>query len=139
MQATTVLIVDDDAGFRRHIEEFLASEPGIQIVGEASDGQEAVEKATALEPDVVLMDVRMAGTSGLGATRQIKERQPEACIIMLSRFDLKEYRDAAQTSGASDYIVKKAMLEELGPAIRRATRSQPSANGIQHGPDRGLG
>jgi len=118
VRATKVLIVDDNAGYRRRIEEFLAVEPDIQVVGEASDGREAVEKAIALEPDVVLMDVRMAGLNGLSATRQIKEKLPEVRIIILSRFDLQEYRDAALASGASGYVVKRALLDDLLPAIR---------------------
>jgi DNA-binding NarL/FixJ family response regulator len=118
MQPTKVLIVDDNADFRRRLKEFVAAEPDIEVVGEAIDGQEAVSKATALAPDVVLMDVRMAGTNGLAATRQIKDRLPQVRIIILSRFDVQEYRDAAQASGASGYIVKRALVAELLPAIR---------------------
>ena len=124
MQPTRVMIVDDNAGFREHIREFLAPEPDIQVVGEAGDGREAIEKATALEPDVVLMDVRMAGMDGLSATRHIKERLPEVRIIILSRFDVQEYRDAAQASGATMYVVKRSLTTDLLPAIRRSTESK---------------
>jgi DNA-binding NarL/FixJ family response regulator len=118
MQTARALIVDDNAGFRRRIREFLAPEPDIQVVGEAGDGHEAIEMAIALEPDVVLMDVRLAGMNGLSATRQIRDRLPEVCIIILSRFDLQEYRDAALASGACGYVVKRALPDELLPAIR---------------------
>jgi DNA-binding NarL/FixJ family response regulator len=118
VQAIKVLIVDDNVDFRRRLREFLAAEPDIEVVGEANDGQEAVSKTTALAPDVVLMDVRMAGTNGLSATRQIKDRLPQVRIIMLSRFDVQEYRDAALASGASGYVVKRALAGELLPAIR---------------------
>jgi DNA-binding NarL/FixJ family response regulator len=118
VQAIKVLIVDDNVDFRRRLREFLAAEPDIEVVGEANDGQEAVSKTTALAPDVVLMDVRMAGTNGLSATRQIKDRLPQVRIIMLSRFDVQEYRDAALASGANGYVVKRALAGELLPAIR---------------------
>ena len=119
MQIIRTLIVDDDAGFRRRLSEFLASEPGIEIVGEAADGLEVIPKATELKPDLVLMDVRMPGMNGVNATRKLKEEMPEVKLIMLSVFDLPEYREAAMVSGASDYVVKKSMIEELVPAIRR--------------------
>ena len=132
--ATRVLIVDDSFGFRWRLKEFLAPEPDIQVVGEAGDGREAIEKAVELEPDVVLMDVRMAGMSGLEATRRLAAEQPAVRVIVLSRFDVQEYRDAAQASGASGYVAKRALVDELLPAIRRAIRT----NGIHHAPDRPL-
>jgi DNA-binding NarL/FixJ family response regulator len=119
VQATRVLIVDDNAGFRRRIREFLTSEAGIQVVGEAGDGREAMERAIELEPDVVLMDVRMAGMNGLATTRQLTAVLPEVRVIILSRFDVQEYRDAAQASGASAYVVKRSLRDDLLPAIRQ--------------------
>jgi DNA-binding NarL/FixJ family response regulator len=127
VQATRVLIVDDNAGFRRRIKGFLASAPDIEVVGEAGDGQEALSKAAALEPDVVLMDVRMCGTNGLEATRRLREALPEIHVIMLSRFDLQEYKDAAMARGASAYVAKKALVDELLPAIRRSIESECDA------------
>ena len=124
MHTVKVLIVDNSVGFRQRIRELLASEPDIQVVGEAGDGREAVEKAIALAPDVALMDVRMAGMNGLEATRQITAARPEVRIVILSRFDLQEYRDAAQASGASAYVVKRLMMDNLLPAIREATASK---------------
>lgn len=120
MRIIRTLIVDDNADFRRRLKEFLASEPDIEVVGEAADGQDAILKARELKPDVVLMDVRMPGTNGLDATRQLKDEMPEVKVIMLSRFDLQEYREAAKASGASGYVIKKSLIEELLPAIRGA-------------------
>jgi two-component system NarL family response regulator len=113
------LIVDDNDGFRQRLKEFLASEPDIEVVGEAADGQEAILKARELKPDLVLMDVRMPGINGISATRQLKEEMPELIVIVLTIFDLEEYREAAMASGASGYVVKKSLVEELVPAIRR--------------------
>jgi DNA-binding NarL/FixJ family response regulator len=119
MPITTTLIVDDDASFRRRVKELLASEPDIEIAGEAADGQEAILKARELKPDLVLMDVRMPGTNGISATRQLKDEMPELKVIILTIFDLEEYREAAMASGASGYVVKKCLIEELVPAIRQ--------------------
>jgi DNA-binding NarL/FixJ family response regulator len=118
MQTTRTLIVDDDASFRRRVKEFLASEPDIEVVGEAADGQEGIFKARELQPDVVLMDVRMPGTNGISATRQLKDEMPELKVIVLTIYDLEEYREAAKASGASGYVIKKSLIEELVPAIR---------------------
>ena len=120
MQITGTLIVDDDAGFRRRVKEFLASEPDIEVVGEAADAQEGILKAREEKPDVVLMDLRMPGMNGLDATRQLKRQMPELKIIILTIYDVEEYREAAMASGASGYVSKKSMMEELVPAIRRA-------------------
>lgn len=119
MQTTRTLVVDDDAGFRQRVKELLASEPDIIIVGEAADGQEAIQKARELRPDLILMDVRMPGMNGVSATRKLKEEAPDAKVIMLSVFDLPEYREAAMVSGASAYVVKKTMLADLMAEIRR--------------------
>jgi len=135
VQAIRVLIVDDSVGFRWRLKEFLAPEPDIRIVGEAGDGRGAIEKAIAREPDVVLMDVGMPGMNGLEATRRLAAVRPDVRVIILSRFDVQEYRDAAQACGASCYVAKRALVDELLPAIRRATRT----NGIRHGPDHPLG
>jgi DNA-binding NarL/FixJ family response regulator len=120
MEGIRTLVVDDNAGFRGHIKEFLACEPDIEIIGEAADGQEAILKARELKPDLVLMDVRMPGTNGIEATRQLKDEMPELKVVILSLFDLQEYREAAMVSGASGYVVKKCLIEELLPAIRGA-------------------
>ena len=118
MQSTRTLIVDDDVRFRGYVKDLLASEPDIEVVGEASDGREAILKARALKPDLVLMDIRMPGMNGVNATRQLKDEMPEVNVIVVTAFDLQEYREAAIVSGASGYVVKKALVRELVPAIR---------------------
>jgi DNA-binding NarL/FixJ family response regulator len=122
VQITRTLIVDDDARFRQRVKEFLASEPDIEVIGEAADGREAILKARELKPDLVLMDVRMPGTNGINATRQLKNELPELKVIILSMYDLQEYREAAMASGASGCVVKKSLIEELVPAIKSAVR-----------------
>ena len=123
MQVIRTLIVDDDASFRRRVKEFLASEPDIEVIGEAADGQEAFLKTRELQPDLVLMDVRMPGVNGVDATRQLKDEMPELKVIILTIFDMQEYRKAVMASGASGYVVKKSLIEELVPAIRGAFRA----------------
>jgi DNA-binding NarL/FixJ family response regulator len=113
-----ILIVDDDARFRRRVKEFLVSELDIEAIGEAADAQEALIKARELKPDVVLMDVRMPGTNGICATRQLKDEMPELKVIILTILDVQEYREAAIASGASGYVVKKCLIRELVPTIR---------------------
>jgi DNA-binding NarL/FixJ family response regulator len=114
------LIVDDDASFRRRAKELLASESDIKVIGEAADGQEAILKARELKPDLVLMDVRMPGMNGVDATRQLKAEMPELQVLILTIFDVQEYREAAMASGASGYVIKKSLIEDLVPAIRGA-------------------
>ena len=118
MRAIRTLVVDDHADFRRRLKEFLASEPEIEVVGEAGDAQEAILKARELQPDLVLMDVRMPGINGISATRQLKDEMPELKVLMLSLYDIDEYRKAALDSGASGYVVKIKLVQELIPAIR---------------------
>ena len=118
MQTTKTLIVDDNAAFRREVRDLLASEPDIEVVGEAVDGEEAIRLARTLKPDLVLMDVRMPGTNGISATAEIRSMLPQVKVIILTIFDLEEYREAAIASGASGYVVKNSLIEELVPAIR---------------------
>ena len=120
MQITRTLIVDDNAGFRHSMKEFLEWEPDIEVIGEAADGQEAILKARELKPDLVLMDLRMPGISGIDATRQLKDEMPEVKVIILTIFDLQAYQDAAMASGANGYVTKGSLFEELLPAIRGA-------------------
>ena len=118
MQKIRTLVVDDDTRFRQRVAALLAPEPDMEIIGEAATGEEAVRKAIELRPDVILMDVRMPDKNGLDATAQLKKASPRFRIIVLTIFDLDEYRAAAAAKGADAYIVKKDMIEELVPAIR---------------------
>jgi DNA-binding NarL/FixJ family response regulator len=116
---TTVLIADDNVDFRRRVRSFVSADAGIQVIGEAEDGESAVHEVERLHPDVVLMDVRMPRMNGLEATRRIVELACQTSVIILSQFDLDEYRQAAFTSGARDFVVKKCMMSRLIPVILR--------------------
>jgi len=118
MQPIRILVADDSARFRGHLNTFLNAEPDIVVIGEACNGQDAVTQATRLKPDVVLMDVRMPDLNGLEATRLLRAACPDMHVIMLSRFDVQEYRDEAASSGANGYVVKRTLFTDLLPAIR---------------------
>jgi DNA-binding NarL/FixJ family response regulator len=114
-----VLVVDDDDRFRWQLGQVLATMPDIRVIGEAATGQEALLSATELQPDLILMDVGLPGMSGVSVTRCLCEALPQARVIVLSVYDLQEYRDAALASGASAYLIKKSMVAELMPTIQR--------------------
>jgi len=118
------LIADDHALFRRGIQMVLDQEPDIQVVGEASDGTEAVTKAQELMPDVILMDVRMPGRSGIAATAEIKELVPHARILMLTTSDEESDLYDAIKAGASGYLLKEISIEEIADAIRSVWAGQ---------------
>jgi PAS domain S-box-containing protein len=122
-----ILIVDDSLLFRERIKALLSTCPQIVVVGEVQDGQAAMKKAKELKPDVVLMDVKMGGISGLTATGLLKSDLPGIQIIILSLYDLEAYREAAQAVGASAYVPKKHLVDELLPAIQRAVQTDQSA------------
>ncbi|HEX6261340.1 MAG TPA: response regulator transcription factor [Actinomycetota bacterium] len=122
--ALKVLIVDDHALFRRGIQMVLEQEEGIEVVGEATDGQEAVEKAEELMPDVVLMDVRMPKRTGIEATSAIKEAIPHAKILMLTVSDEEEDLYEAIKAGASGYLLKEISTEDVADAIRSVWTGQ---------------
>jgi DNA-binding NarL/FixJ family response regulator len=124
MSAIKTLIVDDNADFRRRVREILALELDIAVVGEAADGREAVRKARRLEPDLILMDVRMPRMNGINATHQLKREMPEIQVVILTTYDLEEYRKAAAASGASGYVVKRSLVNVLLPAIREVCWGQ---------------
>jgi DNA-binding NarL/FixJ family response regulator len=117
MDKARIVIADDDARFRQRVRTFLAAEPRIEVVAEVGDGQEAVRVARTLGPDLVLMDVGMPVMNGFDATHQLKAEMPLIGVIMLTIHELEEYRRAADVCGVDRYIVKRAMFEELLPAI----------------------
>ena len=119
-----VMVVDDHALFRRGLEMVLQQEPDIDLVGEASDGLEAVDKAQELMPDVVLMDVRMPRRSGIEAAGQIKDLLPHAKILMLTISDEEADLYDAIKAGASGYLLKEIPIEEVADAIRSVWQGQ---------------
>ncbi|GHA10734.1 response regulator [Streptomyces echinoruber] len=119
-----VLVVDDHALFRRGLEIVLAAEEDIQVVGEAGDGAEAVEKAADLLPDIVLMDVRMPRRGGIEACTAIKEVAPSAKIIMLTISDEEADLYDAIKAGATGYLLKEISTDEVATAIRAVADGQ---------------
>jgi DNA-binding NarL/FixJ family response regulator len=118
---TRCLIADDQAMVREGFAAVLAAQPGLQVVGQAADGAEAVRQTRHLTPDVVLMDVRMPVMDGLQATREIlggAAGQPRPRVLMLTTFDLDEYVYAALRAGASGFLLKDATAAELVAAVR---------------------
>jgi DNA-binding NarL/FixJ family response regulator len=115
---TRILLVDDQPLIRMGFRMVLDEEPDLRIVGEASDGDEAVAAALRLDPDVVVMDVRMPGTDGIEATRMLVERCPRSRVLILTTFDLDEYAFSGLRFGASGFLVKDAPPAELVRAIR---------------------
>jgi DNA-binding NarL/FixJ family response regulator len=116
-----VLIADDQAMVREGFSVLLNAQPDIEVVGEASDGRDAVDKAARLRPDVALMDVRMPVLDGLAATRQIVATdadQPTTRVLILTTFDLDEYVYAALRAGASGFLLKTASAQTLADAVR---------------------
>ena len=122
--AIRVLIVDDHALFRRGLQMVLEGEPDIDVVGEASDGHEAIDRAENTTPDVVLMDVRMPKRSGIEATRAIAESVPSARIVMLTVSDEEEDLYEAIKAGATGYLLKEISIEEVASAIRAVMSGQ---------------
>jgi len=112
-----VLVADDHAAIRAGLTMILDGAPDIEVVAEASDGAAAVRKAAALRPDVVLMDVRMPGTDGLAATRQVIEAG-SAQVIVLTTFDMDEYVYGAMRAGAAGFLLKSVDAPRLVESIR---------------------
>jgi len=119
-----VLIVDDHALFRRGLQMVLDAEEDIDVVGEAADGHQALERAQELMPDVVLMDVRMPRRSGIEATREIRDALPHVRVLMLTVSDEEADLYEAIKAGASGYLLKEVSTDEVPEAIRSVVAGQ---------------
>ncbi|MFD7081332.1 response regulator [Streptomyces sp. NPDC002181] len=113
-----VLIVDDQMMVREGFSVLLNAMEGIEVVGEAVDGREAIAKVAALRPDVVLMDIRMPVMNGLEATREIVASDTDAKVLVLTTFDLDEYVYQALRAGASGFLLKDASARQLADGVR---------------------
>ena len=120
MSKIRVLLVDDHALFREGLMMIISSQPDMEVVGEASDGLEAVVKAVELKPDLILMDIQMPGMDGIEAARRIKRDVPAATIVMLTVRDDEEKLFEAIKNGAQGYLLKKMHSAELLAMTRRA-------------------
>jgi len=114
-----LLLADDHIMLRQGTAELLRREPDLEIVGEADNGQQAVELAHALKPDIVVMDVRMPVLSGIEATRRIREALPGVQVLVLTAHDDDQYIFSLLQAGASGYLLKTAPVSELVNAIRQ--------------------
>ncbi len=117
-----VLVVDDQRLMRDGIASLLGIQEGIEVVGDAANGEEAVAQAVALRPDVILMDVRMPVLDGVTATAQVRQKVPTCQVIMLTTFDDEESIVKALVAGASGYLLKNIPVEDLAQAIRLVQR-----------------
>lgn len=140
-----VLLVDDQALVRQGLATLLALEEGIQVVGEAGDGDEAIKQVGFLQPDVVLMDMRMPKKSGVEATQEIHKKYPAVKVLILTTYDEDDLIVGALKAGASGYLLKDSPSEKLATAIRAVqegyTQLSPSVTpkvvSLMHGSDKG--
>jgi DNA-binding NarL/FixJ family response regulator len=120
----TVLLADDHSLVRRGFRRILEDDPSIVVVGEASDGEEAIRLAAELQPRVIVMDCAMPGTSGLVATRRILEQDPDVAILMLSMHAEDTLVRQAMAAGARGYILKSALDLDLAAAVSRVAAGE---------------
>src|SRR3954469_4663924 len=118
MTPITVLLADDHAIVRRGFRRLLEDDPSIIVVGEASDGEEAIRLATELKPNVVVMDAAMPGTNGLAATQAISDRLPDVSVLMLSMHSEQTLVRQALAAGARGYVLKNALDLDLAAAVK---------------------
>ncbi len=124
MSNITVLLADDQALFREGLHTLLSLQAGLEVVGEAENGAEAVRLAAVLRPAVVLMDVQMPELDGVAATRRLHAEQPNCRVILLTTFDDDEYVFEGLRAGALGYLLKDAPSARLVEAIRAAARGE---------------
>ncbi|MBC7097802.1 response regulator transcription factor [Candidatus Bipolaricaulota bacterium] len=122
MEGIKVLIADDHSVVRKGIRALLETEPGIRVVGEAEDGEDALHKALALRPDVILMDLVMPKLDGVKATHEVRERLPTAKVLVLTSFAEDRRIRAAIEAGALGYLLKDSSPQDLVRAIREVAR-----------------
>jgi DNA-binding NarL/FixJ family response regulator len=118
------LVVDDQALIREGLAIILDAQPDIEVVGQAADGREAIALASRLQPDVVLMDIKMPRIDGLAATREIKRRDPSIQILILTTYSEDELIFEGIRAGASGYLLKDITREQLADAVRGAARGE---------------
>ncbi|HXN18030.1 MAG TPA: response regulator transcription factor [Candidatus Binatus sp.] len=120
LSSVHVLVVEDSVAFRRYIVATLATQGGLEVIGEVSDGLEAVQKAQELKPDLILMDIGLPSLSGIEAARRIRNLVPEAKVVFLSQESSADIIQMALNTGASGYVVKVNAEHELLRTVRTA-------------------
>jgi DNA-binding NarL/FixJ family response regulator len=123
-----ILIVDDHGAVRSGVRAMLSGESGLEIVGEATDGREALAMCRSTQPDLVLMDVRMPDMDGLVATRAIKQQFPGIIVLILTMHSNQDYLLEAVRAGAAGYVLKDAPQRELATAIKKVLEGEVSLN-----------
>lgn len=119
-----ILLVEDHIVMREGLRGLISQQADLKVVGEATDGNQAVELARQLKPDVIIMDVRMQGMDGVEATRRIKAEMPDCRIIALSAYDNREYIMGMAKAGMSGYLLKDCAFDELVVAIRTVLQNK---------------
>jgi two-component system, NarL family, response regulator NreC len=122
MSKIRIMLADDHTLFRQGIRTLLSVEPDMEVIGEAGNGGDAVERANETKPDVVLMDIGMPGLSSFEATRQIKKSRPEVKVLFLTMYDDEDYLVEGMEVGASGYVLKDSPAQQLVAAIRDICR-----------------
>jgi DNA-binding NarL/FixJ family response regulator len=125
MSKIRVLLADDHGVVRKGLRFVLESEPDIEVVGEASDGRQAIERAQEDKPNVVVMDIAMPRLNGIDATAQIMKHEPRTGIVILSMYSDEEYLLRALTAGAKGYLLKDTAESELVNAVRMVAAGKP--------------
>jgi DNA-binding NarL/FixJ family response regulator len=137
MNPINVLLADDHAVVRRGFRRLLEDDPGIRVVGEASDGDEAITLAGRLKPHVVVMDAAMPGTNGLAATQAIAQKWPDIAVLMLSMHSEQTLVRQALAAGARGYVLKNAMDLDLAAAVKRVAAGETVVDPIVAVPEKG--
>jgi DNA-binding NarL/FixJ family response regulator len=119
-----LLLIDENVLFRKGLDALLSQQPDFSVIGDLSDGKEAAQVSVSIEPDVVLMDVRLAGSNGLDIAAQIKRHQPQVKIIILTGSRTEEFVRTALRIGIDGYVLKDASLEDLLIAIRSVAKGK---------------
>jgi DNA-binding NarL/FixJ family response regulator len=125
-----LIIVDDHALARESLQDMLADEPDLEVVGKAANGLEALPLCSRLQPELVLMDVRMPRLDGLKATRKVKQEYPKIIVLILTMHENPDYLLEALRAGAAGYVLKDAPQEEVVNAVRQANRRW--IGGVRH-------
>lgn len=140
MDRIRVVIADDHALLRDGIKALLSLAEDIEVVGEASDGREAVVQCRRLKPDAILMDIAMPGLGGLEATLELKREAPKTRVLVLTQYEDREYVQRFLKAGVAGYVLKRMLGSELAAAIRRVVKGglvldpQIAMEAIQHAP-----
>src|SRR3990172_4173992 len=124
MPKIKILVVDDHAIVREGVRMILAKEGDLEVVGEAGDGQQALDLTERAQPDVVIMDISMPGMGGIEATQTIRAKHPEVQVLALTMHEDESYVFQLLRAGASGYVLKRAAAQDLVQAIRSASRGE---------------